>query len=71
MNRSGFVMQKRIKVSETYEEPVTIEVSDSTGTYRVAWHRTDGPHEEFEVSPSENETVDEAIARDLKARLGP
>jgi len=64
-------MQKRIKVRETYEELVTIEVSDSSGTYRVTWHRTDGPHEEFEVTPSENETVEEAVARDLKARLGP
>jgi hypothetical protein len=29
------------------------------------------PHEEFDVTPGEDESVDEAVARDLKARLGP
>lgn len=64
-------MQKRIKVRETYEEIVTIQTSDAAGTYRVTWHRIDGPHEEFEVTPTDDETVDEAVARDLKARLWP
>lgn len=62
--------KKQIRVSQTFET-VTIVASDATGTYRVVWHRTDGPHEEFEVTPGEDESVDEAVARDLRARLGP
>jgi hypothetical protein len=62
--------KKRIKVRQTFET-VTIAASDATGTYRVTWHRTDGPHEEFEVTPGDEESVDEAVARDLQARLGP
>lgn len=62
--------KKRIKVHQTFET-VTIAASDTTGTYRVTWHRIDGPHEEFDVTPGEEESVDEAVARDLRARLGP
>jgi hypothetical protein len=62
--------KKRIRVFQSFET-VTIAASDATGTYRITWHRTDGPHEEFEVTPGEDESVDEAVARDLRARLGP
>ena len=64
------MIKKRVKVYQTFET-VTITASDATGTYRVTWHRTNGPHEEFDVTPGEEESVDEAVARDLRARLGP
>ena len=63
-------MKKEIKVWETVET-VTILSSDEAGVYRVIWHRTEGPAEEFEVTPSEGERVEEAIAKDLKTRMGP
>jgi hypothetical protein len=62
--------KKRIRVLETFET-VTITASDASGTYRITWHRTDGPYEEFEVTPGEDESVEDAVAQDLKARLGP
>lgn len=62
--------KKQIRVFQKFET-VTIVASDVTGTYRVVWHRTDGPHEEFDVTPSEAETVEEAVTRDLQTRLGP
>ena len=64
------MQKKRLKVYQTFET-VTIVAGDATGTYRVTWHRTDGPHEEFDVTPGADESVDEAVARDLQARLGP
>lgn len=63
-------MQKEIKVWET-TETVTILASGEEGTYRVIWHRTDGGEEEFHVTPGEDDTVEEAIAEDLRNRLGP
>ena len=63
-------MQREIRVWET-TETVTILSSESEGVYRIIWHRTDGPVEEFHVSPSEDESVEEAIRRDLRDRLGP
>lgn len=63
-------MQREIKVWETVET-VTIISSDQGGSYRVIWHRVEGPAEEFEVTPEEGDTVEEAIARDLRTRMGP
>ena len=63
-------MQKKIRVWET-TETVTIVSSDSDGSYRVVWHRTDGPHEEFTVTPEGEEAVEDAIAKDLRGRMGP
>lgn len=63
-------MQREIKVWETVET-VTILSSGQGGVYRVIWHRTEGPAEEFEVTPEEGDTVEEAIAKDLKTRMGP
>ena len=63
-------MRKEIRVWET-TETVTILSSDTEGTYRIIWHRTDGPVEEFHVTPNENESVEDAVAQDLRNRLGP
>jgi hypothetical protein len=63
-------MQREIKVWETVET-VSILLSDRTGVYRVIWHRTEGPAEEFEVTPTGDDTVEEAIAKDLRTRMGP
>jgi hypothetical protein len=63
-------MRKEIRVWET-TETVTILSSSEEGTYRVIWHRTDGPEEEFHVTPTESDTVEEAITKDLQRRLGP
>jgi hypothetical protein len=64
-------MKKQIKVWET-TEVVTILESDSEGTFRVIWHRSEsGPDEEFHVTPAEDESVEDAVAKDLRARLGP
>jgi hypothetical protein len=64
-------MQKKIKVWETIET-VTIRSSNETGTYQIIWHRIDGePHEEFHVTPEQDESVEDAVAKDLRARLGP
>ena len=63
-------MQREIKVWETVET-VTILASDQEGVYRVIWHRTEGPAEEFDISPREGDTVEEAIAKDLRTRMGP
>jgi len=63
-------MQRKIKVWETVET-VSILSSDRTGVYRIIWHRTEGPAEEFEVTPIGNDTVEEAIAKDLRTRMGP
>jgi hypothetical protein len=63
-------MQKEIKVWETIET-VTILSSDQEGVYRVIWHRSSGPKEEFHVTPAEGDTVEEAIAKDLRSRMGP
>ena len=63
-------MQKKIRVWET-TETVTILASDQEGSYRVTWHRTDGPHEEFIVTPEGDEPVEEAVAKDLRSRMGP
>jgi hypothetical protein len=63
-------MRRQIKVWET-TETVTVVASDSEGTYRIVWHRTDGmPEEEFHVTADE-EAIDEAVTEDLKRRLGP
>ncbi|NNC64828.1 MAG: hypothetical protein HKN84_08600 [Gammaproteobacteria bacterium] len=66
----GYAMERKIKVWETVET-VTVLSSDRTGVYRVVWHRTEGPAEEFDVTPAEGDTVEEAIAKDLKTRMGP
>lgn len=63
-------MQKKIRVWET-TETVTILSSDQAGTYRIIWHRTDGPHEEFIVTPEGEDSVEEAVAKDLRGRMGP
>jgi hypothetical protein len=64
-------MQKQIKVWKT-TEIVTILSSTEAGTYRIIWHRTDGePHVEFHVTPEQDESVEDAVAKDLRARLGP
>jgi len=65
------VQKKKVKVWET-TETVTIFSSSEEGTYRIVWHRTDGmPEEEFHVTPAEGDTVEEAVAEDLRSRLGP
>lgn len=64
-------MRRHIKVLET-TEIVTILSGDEEGIYRIIWHRAGGmPEEEFHVKPGEDETVEEAVAEDLKDRLGP
>ncbi len=63
-------MQKQIRVWET-TETVTIYTGDEEGSYRIVWHRTDGPHEEFTVTPESEDKVEEAIAEDLRERMGP
>lgn len=64
-------MRRQIKVWET-TETVTVVATDSEGTYKVIWHRRDGlPDEEFHVTSDSDEAVDEAVAEDLKRRLGP
>lgn len=63
-------MKKKIRVWET-TETVTIRSSEAEGTYRIIWHRTDGPAEEFDLTPGEDESVEEAVAKDLRNRLGP
>ena len=63
-------MRKEIVVWET-TEIVTVNPSGVEGTYRVIWHRADGPDEEFEVTPAAGDSVDEAVEKDLKSRLGP
>jgi len=63
-------MQKEIKIWETYET-VTILASDQEGVYRVIWHRSDGPPEKLLVTPKGGDTVEEAITKDLRARMGP
>lgn len=64
-------MKKQIKVWET-TETVTISSAGPEGTYKVIWHRTDGgADEEFHVRPSEGEAVEDAVRKDLQARLGP
>lgn len=64
-------MKKKIKVWET-TEVVTILAGDEEGTYRVIWHRSDGEaDEEFDVTPGPHDSVEEAVANDLRARLGP
>ena len=63
-------MKKQIRVLKS-TETVSIYASDTEGTYRVVWHRTEGPAEEFTVTPGQDEEVEEAVRRDLKNRLGP
>ena len=63
-------MKKEIKVWETIET-VTILSSDEDGVYRVIWHRTEGPAEEFHVKPTEDEKIEDAVAKDLRTRMGP
>lgn len=63
-------MKKEIQVWER-TETVTILATGTDGTYRIMWHRTDGPAEEFHVTPGEDETVEDAIRNDLRNRLGP
>jgi hypothetical protein len=63
-------VRKQIKVWET-TEIVTVLASDDETTYRVIWHRSDGEDEEFDVTPDPGDSVDDAIAKDLRARLGP
>ena len=63
-------MKKEIRVWETTES-VSIFESDVDGTYRIVWHRTEGPVEEFHVTPGDDETVEEAVRKDLRNRLGP
>ena len=63
-------MQKKIKVWET-TETVSILASDQNGVFRIIWHRTDGPHEEFLVTPTDEDSVEEAVAKDLRSRMGP
>ena len=63
-------MRKEIKVWETVET-VTILSSGEEGIYRVIWHRIEGPEEEFHVTPADAESVEEAIAKDMRTRMGP
>ena len=64
-------MHRRIRVRET-TETVTILSSTDEGTYRIIWHRSDGePEEEFLLTPDDGDTVEDAVAKDLKRRLGP
>jgi hypothetical protein len=63
-------MKKKIQVWEA-TETVSIFTSDQDGSYRIIWHRTDGPHEEFVVTPEGDDTVEEAVAKDLRGRMGP
>jgi hypothetical protein len=64
-------MRREIRVYER-TETVTIVSADVEGTYRVTWHRSDGePDEEFHVTPAEGDSVEEAVRKDLHARLGP
>lgn len=64
-------MQRQIRVRETIET-VTILSSSEDGTYRIIWHRSDGePEVEFELTPDGDEAVEDAVAKDLKRRLGP
>jgi hypothetical protein len=63
-------MKKKIQVWETVET-VSILAGDTDGTYRIIWHRIEGPEEEFLVTPAEDESVEEAVEQDLKNRLGP
>jgi hypothetical protein len=64
-------VKKKIKVWET-TEIVTILASHREGIYRVIWHRSDGEaDEEFDVTPGPGDSVEEAVAKDLRARLGP
>jgi hypothetical protein len=64
-------MRRQIRVFET-TETITVVASDSDGVYKIVWHRTDGmPDEEFHVTADAEEQVDEAVAEDLKRRLGP
>jgi len=64
------IVQKKIRVWETIET-VTILTGDSAGSYRIIWHRIDGPEEEFHVTPSEGDTVEDAVRNDLRNRMGP
>lgn len=64
-------MKREIKVWESIEV-VTILSSDIEGTYRIIWHRSGSePDEEFHVTPGEGDSVEEAVAEDLRGRLGP
>jgi hypothetical protein len=63
-------MQKEIQVWETWET-VTILESGRDGVYLIRWHRSEGPIEEFEVTPAHGDTVEEAIQKDLRTRMGP
>ena len=63
-------MKKEILVWKS-TETVTILSSEKEGTHRVIWHRTDGGEEEFHVTPTEGDTVEEAVAKDLRQRMGP
>jgi hypothetical protein len=64
-------MKRHIKVWET-TEIVTIRSGSVEGTYTVIWHRIDGePDEEFHVTPEQGDSVEEAVAKDLRGRLGP
>lgn len=63
-------MRKQIVVWES-TETVTISPSGAEGTYRVVWHREEGGDEEFEVTPGEGDTVEDAVAKDLRNRMGP
>jgi hypothetical protein len=63
-------MQRKIKVWKTVET-VTISSRDPQGAYRVVWHRSEGPEEEFQVTLGEGDTIEDVIAKDLRARMGP
>jgi hypothetical protein len=63
-------MQKKIRVWET-TQTVTIYSGEEDGSYRIIWHRSDGPHEEFTVTPEGDEAVEDAVAKDLRNRMGP
>jgi hypothetical protein len=64
-------VKRKIKVWET-TEVVTILASDEEGTYRIIWHRSEGEaDEEFDVTPGPGDSVEDAVAKDLQARLGP
>ena len=63
-------MKREIKVWETIET-VTILSSGQEGVYRVIWHRSEGPQQEFQVTPAAGDAVEDAIAKDLRSRMGP
>jgi hypothetical protein len=61
-------MQKEIPVFDRNEK-VTILPARSPGTHRVTWRPSHGgPDERFEVRPSDGDTVEQAVTKELRKR---